>query len=157
MTNTNLKTMALCFAMALAIGCADEDRGKPESGGDPTGTATPTGDGPDDPGAGAAGSAGGPVSLGLPAMCTSDGECPSGVACIIPDGGEVGYCDVDEMQVEDPGGEGAPAGEASAGGGASLGAPAPCTSDADCGQYKCVQAVEDGPMFCDVQEMSAQP
>ena len=34
-----------------------------------------------------------------PAPCHSDEDCPDGIACVLPDGGEQsGSCDVDETQ-----------------------------------------------------------
>jgi len=40
-----------------------------------------------------------PPSIGTPSPCNSDEDCPDGVACVIPEGGEqTGFCDVDETQ-----------------------------------------------------------
>ncbi len=37
------------------------------------------------------------VTTGTPAPCSSDADCPEGVACLFADGGQDGFCDVDEM------------------------------------------------------------
>jgi len=38
-------------------------------------------------------------SIGTPAPCNSDEDCPDGITCVLPDGGEEpGFCDVDETQ-----------------------------------------------------------
>lgn len=151
MTKRTLITLFAVAALAAGpIGCGEDDDG------DGGGTAPMGGDGPPTSGApeGTAGSGGG-VSLGAPAMCSSGDDCPEGVECVLPAGGSVGFCNVDETQASGDGGE------ASTDGGegvpVSIGAPAPCNSDADCGGQSCNRPFDDEPGFCDVQEMQAQP
>ena len=76
--------------------------------------------------------------LTTPAPCTMDSDCPDGIACVLEDDSEVGFCDVDETQV-------------------STGAPAMCNADEDCPEgITCVLANEtDANGFCDVEETLA--
>lgn len=43
------------------------------------------------------------ISLGVPAACNTDTDCPAAVDCIKPDGAEVGYCNVNEMLLPEEG------------------------------------------------------
>ena len=102
---------------------------------------------------GMAGMGGEVPSLGVPVMCTSEDDCPMGIACVVPAEGGVGFCDVNEMQA-DAGAEEAMGDEDTSGGSSvSLGAPAPCTTDADCGVATC--DMELG--YCQVEEMRVAP
>ncbi len=75
----------------------------------------------------------------MPAPCDEDKDCGDDVTC-----GDNGFCEVDEMTAD--------------GGGVSSGAPAPCETDADCGDdVKCIALSDDGPKFCDVEEMVVGP
>ena len=69
-----------------------------------------------------------------PAPCTSDADCPEGVACTFFNGeDESGFCDVEET---------------------SSPTPAPCTSDEDCGD-EVAYIFPNGPDesgICDVDE-----
>ena len=107
---------------------------------------------------GMAGMGGDVASLGVPVMCTSEDDCPEGIACVLPAGGGVGFCDVNEMQVDagavdSMGDEEASDEETSGGSSVSLGAPAPCTTDADCGVATC--NTELG--YCQIEEMRVEP
>lgn len=87
-----------------------------------------------------------------PVPCADDTACPPGISCVFPtSGGDMGYCDVNEMEVS--GGSGTTGGEAPV----SSAAPAPCTTDADCGAHVACRhlAGDSGPGFCDVNEMIA--
>lgn len=83
-----------------------------------------------------------------PVPCNDDSACPPGIACVFPEPGQAGYCDVNEMDVSGSGAAGAPASSA---------APAPCTTDAECGTEIACKHLEgdSGPGFCDVTEMVA--
>jgi len=81
----------------------------------------------------------GSTDMTTPAACTSDTDCPDGIACLFPDGeDQTGYCDVDETQV-------------------SSGMPAMCDGDGDCPDgIACVFANEtDQVGFCDVADTQA--
>lgn len=85
-----------------------------------------------------------------PVPCADDSQCPSGIACVFPEPGQSGFCDVSEM------GAGGASG-ADSGMPVSSAAPAPCTTDADCGPEIACKHLEGqaGPGFCDVDEMIA--
>lgn len=102
---------------------------------------------------GMAGMGGEVPSLGVPVMCTSEDDCPMGIACVLPAGGSVGFCDVNEMEVDAGAVESMGEEENSEGSSVSLGAPAPCTTDADCGVATC--NMELG--YCQVEEMRVVP
>ena len=89
-----------------------------------------------------AGSDGGgaPVSSGAPAPCNDNDDCPAGIECVSFDGDGPGFCNVEEMGISP-----------------SSAAPAPCMKQEDCPPgIKCVSFNgDDGPGFCDVNEMIA--
>lgn len=82
----------------------------------------------------------GGVSATTPAPCSSDDDCPEGIACLFPSGtDQPGICDVDETQV-------------------TSGTPAPCMSDGECPDgVSCIFAGgADQPGFCDIQEQEVR-
>lgn len=147
---TTKTLIPILVLLTATLGACGEDDEMEAGGGEPTGTGTtPTSGAPE----GAAGS-GGSVSLGAPAMCSSGDDCPEGIECVVPAGGTVGFCNIDEMQVGGEPSDGATPG--ADGMAISLGVPAPCNSDADCGESTCVRPFDDEPGHCDVDEMQAQ-
>lgn len=48
-------------------------------------------------------SGGASVSLGAPAMCLTDNDCPEGISCVSFDPGGPGHCDVSEMAADTDG------------------------------------------------------
>jgi hypothetical protein len=112
---------ALC---GIGLGCADDDR-RPSR--DPGGGATETNV--------------------APAPCSSDDECPEGIDCLTLDGGEVGFCDVNEMTVDTA--DGAVV--------TSNPLPAQCARPSDCPTgIECIFPNGPGSTgFCDVVEMVA--
>ena len=83
----------------------------------------------------------------VPVACTSDEECPVGVACVRADpGDEFGFCDVGEANALPPAGSGDAAADE---------ALTPCTNDAECSDgVTCVfPSGEDQPGFCDENQI----
>ena len=79
----------------------------------------------------------GPGDAATPAPCTTNQDCPDGIACVFPNGTDPpGFCDVDETEV-------------------TTGTPAPCNTDEECPEgIGCI--FPDGPDqagFCDIEEM----
>jgi hypothetical protein len=150
---TKKTLIPILVLLTATLGACGEDDGADAGGGEPTGAgASPTSGAPE----GAAGSGGGgTVSIGAPAMCSSGDDCPEGVECVLPAGGSVGFCNVDEMQASGGPSDGATPG--ADGMAVTLGMPAPCMSDAECGDATCVRPFDDEPGHCDVEEMQAQP
>lgn len=75
------------------------------------------------------------------APCETDGDCPEGIDCVVAEGDNSGFCDVEEHVAERIDG-------------ATSATPAPCESDADCPDaIACVfPSGSGGPGFCDVEE-----
>lgn len=130
--------MALGLALALSTGvtgCKDEDDGGQASNEEDTG--------------------GGATETNVqPAPCDDDSDCPEGIECVVADGAQNGFCNVNEMEVD----AGSDAGT-DASSGTSSAAPAPCEDETDCpeGIACIIPDGEDGPGFCDVEEMGISP
>lgn len=156
------KTWAMSAAVAALLGCGD-DNGAAAS--NPGGGASGSGAAGNDVAAGSGpaaagenlGSSGATETNAVPAACESDEGCPPGVACVLPSGGGVGFCDVSDTNVEPGGGNEAPnqgGDPITPGQGPSLGAPAPCEQDADCPDGISCKVPESGGLgFCDITEM----
>lgn len=111
----------------------------------------------------------GSTSLGAPAPCASDEDCPDGIECTkLEDSDELGFCNVDEAVVSDEpmddaeeipveSDEGAPD-EVNSGGGVSLATPVMCQTGAECPPgIECVKFDAADPFgHCDVSEVSVE-
>jgi hypothetical protein len=102
----------------------------------------------------------GAASLGAPAPCSSNDDCPQGIECFKLDPSDaVGYCDVDDTVVspDAPMDAGAST-EVSSGGVATLAAPAICMSDADCPDgIECAMFDDSSDLgYCNVADVAVQ-
>lgn len=143
-------TLALCTLSLALFACSssDDEPSGPAEKTPPeqtTSDPTPKGSSPED-----TTSNSGNTSLGTPAACTTDADCPAGIACVTfvdPTTGQEGpgHCDVNEHSATptDPGGT-------------SLATPAMCETAADCPDGVDCVSFDDGPGFCNVTEMTAE-
>ena len=84
-----------------------------------------------------------------PAPCKDDDDCPEGIACAFPEqGGDIGFCDVNEMVTGEDSGPVV-----------STGAPALCNDAGDCPPgIECKSwSAAGGPGYCAVDEMVVEP
>lgn len=141
-SNTTLDRIWLVLGLALALSsgasaCKDDDGGNATNQDDTGGSATETNV--------------------QPAPCEDDGDCPPDIECVFAtDDADVGFCNVNDVDVNVDGGVDA---GTDAGGATTSAAPAPCEDETDCPDgIACVHpSGSDGPGFCDVEEMSVTP